>query len=184
MKTLPQNAATKALGRGPARDLVSYEGFLKRISEQVDLAEGSAWMIADLLVQAEETLGEEAYQLFEDVSNSKGLSIRTIKNYLWLGRKFPPKDRTVAASMGVYDSCSGIEDPKTRHAMLVYCASNKLTVPQARDAVAKAVNKPAKEEPEKFQCPCCSNWTIHKTWTLRDAEELRDNYIIDAEVVA
>jgi hypothetical protein len=67
-------------------DLSSFEAIARYLGR---LHDTSKWLIADLLLQAEQRFGESAYQ----IAAATGRSERTLSNWCWVASRIPPSRR-------------------------------------------------------------------------------------------
>jgi hypothetical protein len=67
-------------------DLTMFENIARYLGR---LHDTSKWLIADLLLQAEQRFGESAYQ----IAAATGRSERTLSNWCWVASRIPPSRR-------------------------------------------------------------------------------------------
>lgn len=124
-------------GRVSLREWASYVQGVSGIHTRVQ------WVLADLLLYGEENFGDSAYEVLSECTR---FSIGTLRNFRWVGSRFPPEDRDSELSFYEHQEVARLETREQRQDMLWRIHDEGLSQHEIREQVGELKALSAGEE--------------------------------------
>jgi ribosomal protein S25 len=121
-----------------------FDDIMQAMNTMVAFERVSQWCVGDLIIQGREILGEE----FAQIESSLGYSMKTIKQYVYMSRAFPPEERT---NLGYeFHSIVVGEDNDARQELLKVAMDNEMGANEFRKYVqAMRIDRGDPQSPKK-----------------------------------
>ncbi len=128
-------------------DGMSFDEWMTLGKQLSDITKGLMFWVGDWLVYGENAYGEAYAQAMD----ATGYSYKTIRQAMYIARKFPVDMRDERLTFTHYTVVAGEEQEKALE-LLTYAAENELTVEELRE---KRRGNPKPKKPKMCTCPEC-----------------------------
>lgn len=115
-------------GHVTLREWASYVQGISGIHSRVQ------WVLADLLLYGEENFGDSAYEVLSECTR---FSLGTLRNFRWVGSRFPPEDRDPELSFYEHQEVARLETQEQRQDMLRRIRDEDMSQHEIRDEVGE-----------------------------------------------